>query len=117
MMKKELKVFLILATWVGILILCLSLSGCKTVEPSTQIGENAKEQIQIAYNNLPKECKSPEREREFNLAIKDIDSLVASCEAEKVPLNQQIHYQRVLLFGLGGLSLLLFLGLLRKTLV
>lgn len=114
---KELKVMSVFLAWLLLTILSLALSGCKTDAPSTAIGENAKEQIQIAYNNLPQECKSPEREREFNLAIKDIDSLVAACEMEKVPLNQQIHYQRVLLFGLGGLSLLLFLGLLRKSLV
>lgn len=113
---KEIKVFCVFLLWVIVLILCLSLAGCKTAEPSTQIGENAKEQIQIAYNNLPKECKSPEREREFNLAIKDIDSLVQSCELEKVPLRDEIRYQRVLLFGLAGLSLLLFVGLLRKRL-
>lgn len=98
-----------------ILLLTLSLTGCKTPEPSTQIGESAKEQIQVAYNNLPKECKSPEREREFNLAIKNIDSLNATCELEKVPLRDTIRYLRTLLIGAAFVSLLLFVGLLRKT--
>lgn len=112
------KGFIGLALWVLLLIACLSLLGCgKTAEPSTQIGGNVQEQIQLAYENLPKECKSPEREKEFNLAIKNVDALVASCETEKVPLRQQIRYQQVLLFGLAGLSVLLFLGLLRKKLV
>ena len=111
------KGFIGLALWVLLLIACLSLLGCKSPEPSTQIGGNLQEQIQLAYENLPKECKSPEREKEFNLAIKNVDALVASCETEKVPLRQQIRYQQVLLFGLAGLSVLLFLGLLRKKLV
>jgi len=112
------KTFAKIILWFVIVLLCMSLAACKSQSaPSTDIGHNAQEQIQIVYNNLPKECKSPEREQEFNLAIKTIDSVIASCETEKAPLNQQIRYQKVLLFGLTGLSLLLFLALVRKTLV
>lgn len=99
------------------LLILLLLTGCKTPEPSAAIGENAKEQIAIAYNNLPKECKSADREREFNLAIKQVDTLVASCEAEKKPLNQRIRYQSLIIAALSTLSILLFLGLIRSRLV
>ena len=114
---KEIKIFCIFLLWVILLVVCLSLAGCKTPEPSTQIGENLQEQIQLAYNNLPKECKSPEREKEFNLAVKNVESLTATCELEKVPLRDEIRYLRTLLIGAAGVSLLLFLGLLRKYLV
>ena len=95
----------------------LTLSGCKTTEPSTTIGENAKEQIQIAYNNLPKECKSPDREREFMMAMRHVDAVVASCASEKKPLNQRIRYQSVAIVALSLLSIALFLGLIRSRLV
>lgn len=107
----------IIVTWFILLIFTLMLVGCKTTEPSAAIGENAKEQIAIAYNNLPKECKSADREREFNLAIKQVDTLMASCEAEKKPLNQRIRYQSLTIGALSILSILLFLGLIRKRLV
>lgn len=107
----------IIATWFILLMLMLMLTGCKTTEPSAAIGENAKEQIAIAYNNLSKECKSADREREFNLAIKQVDTLMASCEAEKKPLNQRIRYQSLIIGALSILSTLLFLGLIRKRLV
>lgn len=97
------------------LVAVLALAGCKTPEPSTQIGENIQEQIQITYNNLPKECKSPEREREFNLAVKNVESMKAACELEKVPLKDTIRYLRTLLIGAAFVSLLLFVGLIRKT--
>lgn len=116
-MKKELQVICAFGIWLGALILALFLAGCSTKEPSTQIGENAKESITIAYNNLPKECKSPEREREFNNAVNQVDALVQTCEIEKIPFRQRIRYQTVALYALGSLSLLLFLGLLRKILV
>lgn len=114
---KEIKIFCVFLLWLILLIVCLALAGCKTPEPSTQIGENIQEQIQLAYNNLPKECKSPEKEKEFNLAVKNIQSLTATCELEKVPLKDEIRYLRTLLIGAAGVSLLLFLGLLRKYLV
>lgn len=117
MIRQELYIILTFAAWIGLLILCLSLTGCKTVEPSIQIGDNVKEQITIAYNNLPKECKSPEREREFNLAVKQVDSLTATCEVEKVPLRQKIRYQTVEIYALLALSILLGVGFLRKLLV
>jgi len=116
-MNKELRVITILATWFGLLILALSLSACRTEPPSTQIGETAKEQISIAYNNLPKECKSPEREREFNLAIKQVDSISRTCEIEKVPLNQRIRYQTVAIYALLSLTILLSVAYLRRRLV
>lgn len=99
------------------LIVCLLLLGCKTPEVSSNLADSAKEQVQMAYNNLPKECKSPEREREFNSAISQIDNIVASCEVEKQPLKERLRTQTVISFGLGFLSLLLFLGLIRKKLV
>ena len=99
------------------IVLSSVLAGCRTNPPSTVIGETAKEQVEIAYNNLPKECKSPEREREFRLAIKQIDAVVQSCEAEKVPLNQRIRFQSVALVALSILSIALFLGLIRSRVV
>lgn len=107
----------IIITWFLLAMFLLMLSSCRTPEPSAAIGENAKEQIAVAYNNLPKECKSADREREFNLAIKQVDTLVASCEAEKKPLNQRIRYQSLTIAALSTLSILLFLGLIRSRLV
>ena len=96
------------------LIFCLLLLGCKTPEVSSNLADSAKEQVQIAYNNLPKECKSAEREREFNAAINQIDNIVASCEVEKQPIRERLKTQTLISFGLGLLSLLLFVGLIRK---
>ena len=39
----------------------------------------------------------------------------AACELEKVPLKDTIRYLRTLLVGAAFVSLLLFVGLLRKT--
>lgn len=100
-----------------LIVLTTFLTACRTTAPSTVIGETAKEQVEIAYNNLPKECKSPEREREFRLAIKQIDAVVQSCEAEKVPLNQRIRFQSLALVALSILSIALFLGLIRSHVV
>lgn len=96
------------------LIFCLLLLGCKTPEVSSNLADSAKEQVQIAYNNLPKECKSAEREREFNAAINQIDNIVTSCEVEKQPIRERLKTQTLISFGLGFLSLLLFVGLIRK---
>lgn len=113
----ERKIGAVVIAWLILVMFCLMLSGCKTAEPSTTIGENAKEQIQIAYNNLPKECKSPEREREFTMAMRHVDAVVASCASEKKPLNQRIRYQFVAIVALSLLSTALFLGLIRSRLV
>lgn len=99
-----------------VLILALTLAGCHSTEPSATIGENAKEQINIAYSSLPKECKTKVTEKQFKLAQDEIDAIIASCEKEKEPLIEKIRYQRVLLAGLSGLFLLLCVWLLRKTL-
>lgn len=100
-----------------LIIFATLLVGCRSTTPSAMIGETAKEQIEIAYNNLPKECKSPDREREFRLAIKQVDAVIQSCEAEKVPLNQRIRFQSLALVALSILSIVLFLGLIRSRVV
>ena len=100
-----------------VIALAITLAGCKTKDPVVIMGDNAKEQISIAYDHLPKECKSAEREREFNAAISQVTAVVSTCEGQKETLNQRIRYQSALIAALFVLSIALFLGILRNRLV
>lgn len=109
----------VVLVWVILLVASLALlcGCCKTQDPVTTIGDNAKEQISMAYDHLPKECKSAEREREFNAAINHVTAVVATCSEQKESLNRQIHYQSVAIAALSLLSIALFLGIIRSRLV
>lgn len=100
-----------------LIVLCIFLVGCKTQDPVVTIGDNAKEQISMAYDHLPKECKSAEREREFNAAINHVTAVVSTCKEQKEALNQRIRYQSALIVVLSLVSIGLFLGIIRSRLV
>lgn len=107
----------IIITWLLLVMFVLMLNGCKTQDPVVTIGDNAKEQISMAYDHLPKECKSAEREREFNAAINHVTAVVSTCKEQKEALNQRIRYQSALIVVLSLVSIGLFLGIIRTRLV
>lgn len=101
-----------------LLILTVLLNGCSRKEPIENIGDNAKNDVEMMYTVLPKECKTEAVTIAKENALRQIESVVSYCNLEKDNLQLKIRYRELLIGVLSGLLLLMsfrkfakFLGL------
>lgn len=89
------------------IVACFLLLGCRSVPVSETIAQGAKETISVAYDTLPKECKTSEMKRLVSVAQKQIDEISESCKTEKEVLKGKLH-QSYLMSVILGLVLAFF---------
>lgn len=88
------------------LLIILLLAGCKSTPPIENISGNAKQDIEMIYTVLSKECKTETVQLAKNNAQARIDSIVEYCNLEKDNLQKEIRYRNLIIFVLAGLVLL-----------
>lgn len=93
---------IVILVWFFLLMVALTLSGCKHTPATETIADSAKETISQAYNNLPKECQTESTRKAMEKAQKEIDAVVVSCETEKRAIEAEAH-NRLLRTWLIGL--------------
>ena len=97
-----------------VILACLVVAGCRTTPVSETVADAAKESISVAYNSLPKECKTADVKKEHDNAQKQIDNITASCNLEKKNLEVRLAHKNLLVLGLSiSLGILLLLTLRR----
>lgn len=95
---------------------CFLLFGCSSTTVSENIAQTAKESISIAYESLPKECKTKDNEKLYINAQKQVDHVVESCKLEIQNLEERLRYKNLLILGLSGFVCILVLLMLRRVL-
>lgn len=97
-----------------VILACLTVAGCAPAPVSETVADAAKESISVAYNSLPKECKTADVKKAHDNAQKQIDNITASCNLEKKNLEVRLAHKNLLILGLSiSLGILILLTLRR----
>lgn len=96
------------------IVACFLLLGCRSVPVSETIAQGAKETISVAYDSLPKECKTKEARRIMETAKVQIDSIIQSCKTEKDAINNKLLRYKLICYALGFVLLFLLWRKIKK---
>lgn len=95
-----------------ILPLVLVLAACsKEVSPSQSAANNAIDTITAIHQSLPEQCKTQANETLFNVAQREIQSVVEQCDIEKAEIERIVIKWRTFAVLL---SLLILAYIIRK---
>lgn len=94
-----------------VLLITLGLSACTKTPTSVNIGNSAKDTIDLIQNTLPPECRTNVVMQEITIARQLIDSSMAVCQSEKDIIQSESTKKSwaiaFLLMCLGGMGWLL----------
>lgn len=82
----------------------LLLSGCAK-PASEEMAQVATDTINTMYNSLPKECQTQTVENLRQNSLKEVQSIVTTCKAEKALLGQKIATRNVIILLLSVIIL------------
>lgn len=78
----------------------LLLAGCAK-PASEEMAQVATDTINTMYNSLPKECQTQTVENLRQNSLKEVQSIVTTCKAEKALLGQKIATRNVIILLLS----------------